>query len=89
MDKGLLFIWQICVHKDHRGRGVASLLLDSLFTTAREHGFEKLELSISESNNASMNLFRSYSEKNNLTMQEMRRYAFGNITEIVFEISLV
>lgn len=89
MDKGLLFIWQICVHKDYRGKGVAALLLDSLFMAAKEHGFVKLELSISEGNNASMNLFRSFSEKNNLMMHEKNRYKFGNITEIVYEISLV
>jgi L-2,4-diaminobutyric acid acetyltransferase len=89
IDKGLLFIWQICVHKDYRGRGIAALLMDSLLMTAKEHGFKKFELSISEGNNASLNLFRSFSDKNDLSMVEKKRCAFGDVAEIVYEISLV
>lgn len=35
IDKGSLFIWQLCVHNDYRGRGIATLLLDSLFQKAK------------------------------------------------------
>ncbi|KNY26152.1 GNAT family N-acetyltransferase [Pseudobacteroides cellulosolvens] len=88
VDKGTLFIWQICVHNDYRGKGVATLLLDSLFKKAKEYMFEKIELSISESNYASQKLFKNYSEKNNLKIIEINRCVFGDITEIVYEISL-
>ncbi len=89
IDRGLLFIWQICVHKDYRGRGIASMLMDSLLMTAKVYGFRKFELSISERNDASLSLFRSFSDKYNLSMFEKKRCAFGDITEIVYEIRLV
>lgn len=89
IDKSVLFIWQICVHKDYRGKGAAVLLLDSLCKSAKELGFEKIELSISENNNASINLFKGYSQKNNLTMIEKNKCMFGDVIEIVYEISLV
>ena len=88
VDKGTLFIWQICVHNDYRGKGVANLLLDSLLKKAKEYKFEKIELSISESNYASQKLFRNYSERNNLEIIEINRCVFGDMTEIVYEISL-
>ncbi len=88
IDKGSIFIWQICVRKDYRGKGVATLLLDSLFHTAKENKFEKVELSISESNYASQNLFKGYSQKNNLSIVEKNKCTFGNVIEIVYEVKL-
>ena len=54
-----LFIWQIAVHRDCRGRRVARKLLDELLDNIyrRPAVPEYLELSVNPSNRASRNLF--------------------------------
>lgn len=89
IDKQSIFIWQLCFHIDYRGRGIASSLLNSLINKVKELKFEKIELSISESNSTSQNLFKSYLHKNNLELAEKKISVFGNIIETVYEFILV
>lgn len=88
IDKGSIFIWQICVHSDYRGKGISVLLLDSLIKKAKELGFKKIELSISNSNVISQSLFKSYANRNNFDFIEKNKHTFGNIIEIVYEFKL-
>lgn len=53
-----LFIWQIAVDDSARGRGVASQLLDDLWTDV--DGIRFLEATVTPSNGASDRLFRSF-----------------------------
>lgn len=60
-----LFVWQIAVHPDYRGRGIARGLTTALVTAAYRHTPppEYLELSVNPSNNASRNLFTRLAEE--------------------------
>ncbi len=89
LDKGSIFIWQICVHSDYRGKGISVLLLDTLIKKAKELEFKKIELSISDSNDISQSLFKSYANRNNFDLIEKNKCTFGNVAEIVYEFRLI
>jgi L-2,4-diaminobutyric acid acetyltransferase len=89
IDRGSIFIWQICVHSDYRGKGISVLLLDALIKKAKELKFKKIELSISDSNAISQSLFKSYAKKNNFDLKEKKKCAFGSIVEIVYEFNII
>ncbi|MGD9499837.1 diaminobutyrate acetyltransferase [Halothiobacillus sp.] len=58
-----LFIWQVAVHPDWRGRGVASGLLDALTQRAWFGDIRRIELTISPDNAASQALFRRWAAR--------------------------
>lgn len=59
-----LFVWQIAVHADCRGRGVARALLEKLLSAVYEHQPPRfLELSVNPSNQASRKLFTRLAEE--------------------------
>ncbi|MFV0278334.1 MAG: diaminobutyrate acetyltransferase [Parahaliea sp.] len=60
--KGTLFIWQVAVGEQARGRGLASVMLAHILD--REHCREVcfVETTITESNTASWALFRGFAE---------------------------
>ncbi|MGI2336081.1 MAG: diaminobutyrate acetyltransferase [Dehalogenimonas sp.] len=59
-----LFTWQIAVHADCRGRGVARALLEKLLSAVYEHQPPRfLELSVNPSNQASRKLFTRLAEE--------------------------
>ncbi len=55
-----LFVWQVAVRDDQRGRGVAALMLDHLVTTGE---LDALEATVEETNAASRALFASIARK--------------------------
>ncbi|OZB35949.1 MAG: diaminobutyrate acetyltransferase [Halothiobacillus sp. 14-56-357] len=58
-----LFIWQVAVHPDWRGRGVASGLLDALTRRTWFDDISRIELTISPDNTASQALFRRWAAR--------------------------
>lgn len=88
IDKKCIFIWQICIDEEYRKQGIAGKLLDALFNSAKEQNLEYIELSISDINNTSMNLFKKYSKDNNYIIREKEKEQFGKITEIIYQIKL-
>ena len=59
----VLFIWQIAVAPDHRGRGVAMRMLVDLLAGLPESQSFMLETTIAPSNLASENLFKSLARR--------------------------
>ncbi|MFW6029729.1 MAG: hypothetical protein ACOCRO_05690 [Halanaerobiales bacterium] len=55
---------------------------------AKELNFNKIELSITESNNASQELFKSYLLDKHIKLIEKYRCAFEDSEEIVYEANL-
>ena len=49
VGEGLLHIGRIAVRKDRRGKGMGRILLEHLFTYAKENGFSAVELSAMDS----------------------------------------
>ena len=62
-----LFIWQVAVHPDFRGQGVAISMLEWL---AERNPFDSLVTTISPSNVASKSLFQSFAQKRNLSLTQ-------------------
>ena len=60
----VLFIWQIGVAPQARGRGLASKILDELVARPALQDIERLELTIAQSNVASNRLFDSFATRN-------------------------
>lgn len=55
-----VFVWQVGVHPEARGLGIASSLLDALISREACRGVELLEATVSPSNEASRRLFESF-----------------------------
>ncbi|AOW92959.1 diaminobutyrate acetyltransferase [Rhodococcus sp. WMMA185] len=52
-----LFVWQVAVDADQRGKGIAGRMLSSLLDRLAPDGIERLETTISPDNEASIALF--------------------------------
>lgn len=88
IDKNTVFIWQLCIDDEFRGKGLGTLLLSSVSDEAIRLGYGNLQLSISDTNTASQSLFKRFAQKNNFNMFEVERIKFGEMTEIIFQIDL-
>ncbi|WP_415954170.1 diaminobutyrate acetyltransferase [Streptomyces sp. KLOTTS4A1] len=65
-----LLVWQVAVDSAHRGRGLASTLLDGLVRrVAASHGIRRLETTITPGNTASERLFTSFAERHGATVE--------------------
>ncbi|MEZ0366744.1 diaminobutyrate acetyltransferase [Mycobacterium sp. pUA109] len=58
-----LLVWQVAVDDTHRGVGLASRMLDQLFTRALPEGVTHLETSITPDNEASQRLFLAFARR--------------------------
>ncbi|MBH0122800.1 diaminobutyrate acetyltransferase [Rhodococcus sp. HM1] len=60
---GTLFVWQVAVDEDQRGRGVAARMLHTLLDRLRHCGVTRLETTISPDNSASIALFTAVAQQ--------------------------
>ncbi len=88
IDKQCLFIWQIVVASDYRGKKIASLLVNRIIEEAKLKELYKLELSINSENEASQNLFKRIAQENNSTLKKINEYHYKNASENVYSIEL-
>jgi L-2,4-diaminobutyric acid acetyltransferase len=70
-----LFVWQVALDEQYRGRGIAKAMLVHLFERLQTQGVCCLETTISPGNRASEKLFRSLFRTLNLSCQT--RLLFG------------
>ncbi len=63
-----VFIWQIGILKEYRGKGISALLISPVFEAARRKGANIL-LSIDEENAASNAAFRAFCQRQGLKME--------------------
>lgn len=61
-----LFVWQVAVDSSHRGRGLASAMLDELVGRVRARF---LETTITATNEASIRLFATLAETHGVTLE--------------------
>lgn len=65
-----LLVWQVAVDAAHRGRGLATRLLDALTARAAdEHGVTGIETTITPGNTASERLFLSYAQRHGAAVE--------------------
>ncbi|MCB1019372.1 MAG: diaminobutyrate acetyltransferase [Bryobacterales bacterium] len=62
-DPSTLFVWQVAVSPQARGRGVGSRMLDEAFARDASHGARYVEATISPGNAASWALFKTFAQK--------------------------
>ena len=91
-DGSVLFVWQIAIDSRMRKRGLGSRIVEHLLNQQVERGVKFLEATVSPSNEASMNLFRSLAKRRNVACEESPLFTanmFGNQVheaEILFRI---
>ena len=65
-DPDVLFVWQIAVSEEARGRGLASQMLDELIKRGLLLGVQFIEATVTGSNFASRALFMSLGRRHNV-----------------------
>lgn len=58
-DPGVLFVWQVAVAAQLRGRGIARAMLDAICDRRRSLGFDRVEATVTPGNTASERMFES------------------------------
>lgn len=69
-DGETLFIWQIAVHPDARGQGLARQLLDRLVQLPGTQGVSRMITTITPSNQPSRRLFAAFAERRGCSISE-------------------
>jgi len=69
-DPDALFIWQVAVHADARGRGLGKRMLTEVAGRDAAASCLRMETTISPSNTASRRLFASWAESRGATLRE-------------------
>ncbi|MCW8917233.1 MAG: diaminobutyrate acetyltransferase [Gammaproteobacteria bacterium] len=75
-----LFIWQVVVASDQRGRGIAGRMVDDLLARMETHGLQAIEGTVNPSNRASRALFERLARQRGCPLQEttfLEAEAFG------------
>lgn len=62
-DAETVFIWQVAVHRDARGEGLASALIDGLLARPAIRGVNRIKTTITPGNKASWALFESLAKR--------------------------
>ena len=65
-----LFVWQIGVHPDMRGRGLAKQMLHQLLTLPANRGVQYITASVATGNEPSRALFRGFARDTNVECEE-------------------
>lgn len=76
-----VFVWQVGVSADARGRGIAGRLLDNLLRSPGCRGVRFLETTVTPSNEASRALFHSFARRANAQVEESQGFPAGLFPE--------
>jgi L-2,4-diaminobutyric acid acetyltransferase len=77
-DRDALYCWQVGVHPDHRGSGLAERLIDSRIEAGRSAGCTKVQVGIEPSNKVSLGLWQKVAKKLGKELQEVRKVSFND-----------
>jgi len=86
IDQSTIFVWQVCIHPDFRGRGIGLGLIKLLFESSEQFGFNNLQLSITANNSISKSMFKKFSENNSLEMRFVKQSMISGMAEDVYKI---
>ncbi|MBO9482431.1 diaminobutyrate acetyltransferase [Salinisphaera sp. G21_0] len=70
-----LFIWQVALHPQYRGRGIALQMLSRLFT--RYPQLQCLKTTIAPGNRASQKLFQTFFKNHGMTVETIEHFKAG------------
>jgi L-2,4-diaminobutyric acid acetyltransferase len=69
-DDGALFIWQVAVHEQARGMGLAKKMLNGLLRRSDCEDVDYLKTTVTEDNAPSRALFRSFADHRDAALEE-------------------
>lgn len=69
-DPDTLFVWQVAVHEDARGMGLAKKMLSRLLERETSADVDYLRTTITPDNQASRSLFQSFAEEQDAALRE-------------------
>lgn len=69
-DQQTLFIWQVAVHQDYRGKGIAKSLIKQIIYRPKNEQISTIQATVSDSNRASKNLFKALASDFNCPCDE-------------------
>ena len=67
LDKDIVYLWQIGISKDYRGKNYAFLLIDHFIKAVIGLDCNKIQVSISPENQSSYNAFTKYTKENSFS----------------------
>jgi L-2,4-diaminobutyric acid acetyltransferase len=70
-----VFVWQVAVREDQRGRGLARALLDDVLARTMPDGVTHLEATVTPSNGASWALFRGFAKRVGAPCREVAAFS--------------
>ena len=73
-DPETLFVWQVAVHADARGHGLAGRMLRGLLDRPACKDVKRLQTTITSNNAASWALFTRFAERIGATLESEARY---------------
>lgn len=73
-DPGVLFLWQIAVDEDARGRGMGAALLDAFVSTEGARGALHLETTVTPDNTSSLAMFERFAARSGSSFDRVGRY---------------
>lgn len=69
-----IFVWQVAVHPNARGEGLALRMLDALVERPAAAGARVLTTTVTEDNSASWRLFQSFARRRGVTLTKSPRF---------------
>lgn len=73
-DDESLFVWQVAVHEDARGLGLARRMLNGLLERKELKGVKRIKTTITSDNDASWGLFKSFADKKDAELDHEAHY---------------
>lgn len=72
--EGAVYLWQIGIVEQHRGKGLSKILIDAIVGSI--HDDEYIQFSIDDTNKESLGAFSSYAKANGLSMDAVDQVDF-------------
>lgn len=80
-DQEALFVWQVAVDEDHRGKAIAARMLSALMDRLAPLGVTQLETTISPDNEASIRLFTALAAQRELPISKQTLFSPNNFPD--------
>ncbi len=94
LDKNVVYLWQIGINKEDRGKNYASILIDHFIKSVIALGCNKIQVSIAPENESSLNTFLKYSKVHSYNISKIGEAKYydtltcKNYFEILYQIEI-
>lgn len=78
LDKDIVYLWQVGVSKEYRGKNYASLLIDHFVKAVIDIDCNKIQVSISPENESSYNAFAKYTKEHSYTFSKIGEVRYND-----------